>query len=665
MLLEMQVFTAFMDVESTRSYIDDLYSKDPSKCLQSIVCIKNSVIGSNRQKESVIAQGIVPRLLFLLKDKNTKVNVRVEAAVTIGSLAKGKEEHVELLMNSGTSQILLDVLEENEPRLIDSCLCCLRTLSQHASSFDVKYDTKSLQKLLSYAGPKDSLQRQSCVANIITSACKGPTEQNILCSIGAPAALASLLSVQNYSVTIPIVTCLATMCWNNSIVAGVIVNTSCKGIRIPDYLEILISRDRPIDMQLGAARCLTNLYRAGAISAYDPVITYRTLPCLVRLCQVERDREDTHRAVAADTLAYLTEVDSNLQQVAAISNQLVGALVDLLKSPNAADRGAAFRAFASLGANDEDIRKRIIDTKCLMDRVVDGLGDENKEIRLAAVRCLHSLSRSVQQLRTTFQDHSVWRPLMTLLTGKMIHWTYSIDNPSTELLTAASSALCNLLLEFSPAKEPMIQQGVVQLLATITSQSDPSLRLNGVWALMNLAFQAEQRLKSQILTTLGTDQIFRLLADQDTKVLMKTLGLLRNLVSPRTHTDMMMALHGAQIMQGVVLVLEGPHQPDIKEQALCILGNIADGERAREHIMSNEDVLKKLIDYMNHPAACLQESAVFCVNNLTRRGEPGAAERQTRLKELGVVKILQQLLSTTESNLFDRVKSALTQFAEV
>lgn len=70
-----------------------------------------------------------------------------------------------------------------------------------------------------------------------------------------------------------------------------------------------------------------------------------------------------------------------------------------------------------MGANDEDIRKRIIDTKCLMDSIVDGLGDENKEIRLAAVRCLHSLSRSVQQLRTTFQDHSVWRPLMTLLIG--------------------------------------------------------------------------------------------------------------------------------------------------------------------------------------------------------------------------------------------------------
>ena len=81
-------------------------------------------------------------------------------------------------------------------------------------------------------------------------------------------------------------------------------------------------------------------------------------------------------------------------------------------------RQAAFRAFASLGANDEDIRKRIIETENLMEQVVTGLQDPGGlKVRLAAVRCLHSLSRSVQQLRTTFQDHAVWRPLMQLLHG--------------------------------------------------------------------------------------------------------------------------------------------------------------------------------------------------------------------------------------------------------
>lgn len=276
-----------------------------------------------------------------------------------------------------------------------------------------------------------------------------------------------------------------------------------------------------------------------------------------------------------------------------------------------------------------------------MEKIVEGLGDQNQGVRLAAVRCLHSLSRSVHQLRTTFQDHMVWRPLMTLLTG----------NPPTELLIAASSALCNLLLEFSPSKEPILQQGVVQLLATLTAKPEPALRLNGVWALMNMTFQTDQRLKSQIITTLGTDQIFRLLADSDVKVLMKTLGLLRNLVSPRTHTDTMMALHGSHVMQAVVLVLEGPHSPEVKEQALCILGNIADGERAKDHIMANEDVLKKLTDYMTHSDSSLQTAAIFCIGNLIRREEPGYAERQAKLRDMGVLNILHQLITTVSDTL--------------
>ena len=71
-----------------------------------------------------------------------------------------------------------------------------------------------------------------------------------------------------------------------------------------------------------------------------------------------------------------------------------------------------------------------------------GIDDSRITVQLAAVKCLHSLSRSVHQLRTTFQDNAVWKPLMKLLQGA-----------SEEVLKVASSAVCNLLLEFSPSKE--------------------------------------------------------------------------------------------------------------------------------------------------------------------------------------------------------------------
>ena len=47
-----------------------------------------------------------------------------------------------------------------------------------------------------------------------------------------------------------------------------------------------------------------------------------------------------------------------------------------------------------------------------MDYIITGLNCEDYKVSAAAVRCLHSLSRSVQQLRTTFHDHAVWKPLM-------------------------------------------------------------------------------------------------------------------------------------------------------------------------------------------------------------------------------------------------------------
>lgn len=55
----------------------------------------------------------------------------------------------------------------------------------------------------------------------------------------------------------------------------------------------------------------------------------------------------------------------------------------------------------------------------------------------------------------------------------------SVPPPSEELLTVASSTLCNLLLEFSPAKEPILEQGAIQLLCSLTNRPEPSLKLNG------------------------------------------------------------------------------------------------------------------------------------------------------------------------------------------
>lgn len=49
-----------------------------------------------------------------------------------------------------------------------------------------------------------------------------------------------------------------------------------------------------------------------------------------------------------------------------------------------------------------------------------------------------------------------------------------------------------------------------------------------------MAFQADLSVKVQIVDVIGTDQLFQLLSDPDPAVLIKTLGLIRNLLAGRT-----------------------------------------------------------------------------------------------------------------------------------
>lgn len=536
-----------------------------------------------------------------------------------------------------------------------------------------------------------------------------------------------------YQVKLAALNWLAQLCFENETVSLLVAQEVYLGQSFLDMLFDLMSALQTFETQFYAAKCMTYIYRSQAMDCQDRRLLYRCLPTLIYLCK--KDKESSLRAQAAEELAYLIDIDVSLQKTASICDHLINSLADMLRQssnlffannsratiPAAGDnsrkssitsdniatmttmlidepmdttilssspipppicsvnmmastagennetnavknelRQAAFKVFASLGANDEDIRKRIIETENLMDEVMNGLEDSNLKVKLAALRCLHSLSRSVQQLRTMFQDHAVWLPLRTLL-----------QSPTYEIIMLASSVLCNLLLEFSPSKQHFLDRFAIELLCDLTKRDDVQLRLNGAWALMNMAYQADEDLKTQILNCLGTDQIFRLLSDSDVNILMKTLGLLRNLLSTKPHIDLIMQQHGKQIMQAVILILEGEHSWEVKEQALCILVNIADGNKAKEFIMSNEDVLNKLISYLLNSNVNLQKSAVFCIINLVWHENENSAIRQEKLIELSVPKILQQLLQQTQvsqisssqhASLYEKVKTALQEF---
>uniref|UniRef100_A0A8C0HDF4 Armadillo repeat-containing protein 8 n=1 Tax=Chelonoidis abingdonii TaxID=106734 RepID=A0A8C0HDF4_CHEAB len=665
---------------SSRHYVDRLFDPDPQKVLQGVIDMKNAVIGNNKQKANLIVLGAVPRLLYLLQQETSSTELRTECAVVLGSLAMGTENNVKSLLDCHIIPALLQGLLSPELKFIEACLRCLRTIfTSPVTPEELLYtDATVIPHLMALLSRSRYTQEYIC--QIFSHCCKGPDHQTILFNHGAVQNIAHLLSSTSYKVRMQALKCFSVLAFENPQVSMTLVNVLVDGELLPQIFVKMLQRDKPIEMQLTSAKCLTYMCRAGAIQTDDNCVVLKTLPSLVRMCSKERLLEE--RVEGAETLAYLIETDVELQRIASITDHLIAMLSDYFKYPSSVSaitdikrskgqqhctcmsisldhdlkhahelRQAAFKLYASLGANDEDIRKKIIETENMMDRIVNGLSESSIKVRLSAVRCLHSLSRSVQQLRTSFQDHAVWKPLMKVL-----------QNAPDEVLVVASSTLCNLLLEFSPSKEPILESGAIELLCSLTQSENLALRVNGIWALMNMAFQAELKIKADILQGLSTEQLFQLLSDSDVNVLMKTLGLLRNLLSTRPHIDQIMSTHGKQIMQAVTLILEGEHNIEVKEQTLCILTNIADGTTAKELIMTNDDILQKIKYYMSHSNAKLQLAAMFCISNLIWNEEEGSQERQDKLRDIGIVDILHKLSQSSDSNLCDKAKTALQQY---
>uniref|UniRef100_A0A8C6Y8H2 Armadillo repeat-containing protein 8 n=1 Tax=Naja naja TaxID=35670 RepID=A0A8C6Y8H2_NAJNA len=605
---------------SSRHYVDRLFDPDPQKVLQGVIDMKNAVIGNNKQKANLIVLGAVPRLLYLLQQENSSTELKTECAVVLGSLAMGTENNVKSLLDCHIIPVLLQGLLSSDLKFIEACLRCLRTIfTSPVTPEELLYSDATviphLMVLLSR-----SRYTQEYICQIFSHCCKlrhwhscgfksspqpllcanGPDHQTVLFNHGAVQNIAHLLTSASYKVRMQALKCFAVLAFENPQISMTLVNVLVDGELLPQIFVKMLQRDKPIEMQLTSAKCLTYMCRAGAIRTDDICIVLK----------LDHDLKHAHEL-----------------------------------------RQAAFKLYAALGANDEDIRKKIIETENMMDRIVNGLSESSIKVRLAAVRCLHSLSRSVQQLRTSFQDHAVWKPLMKVL-----------QNAPDEILVVASSTLCNLLLEFSPSKEPILESGAIELLCSLTQSDNLALRVNGVWALMNMAFQAEQKIKADILRGLSTEQLFQLLSDSDVNVLMKTLGLLRNLLSTRPHIDQIISTHGKQIMQAVTLILEGEHNVEVKEQTLCILANIADGTTAKEFIMTNDDILQKIKYYMSHSNAKLQLAAMFCVSNLIWNEEEGSQDRQDKLRDIGIVDILHKLSQSSDPNLCEKAKTALQQY---
>ncbi|KAI1813087.1 armadillo repeat protein [Poronia punctata] len=121
---------------------------------------------------------------------------------------------------------------------------------------------------------------------------------------------------------------------------------------------------------------------------------------------------------------------------------------------------------------------------------------------ISACYLLKMLARSPGILRTWLVDHSVEEPLLQLL----VHHDVDVQ-------IAVSACICNLLPEFSPMREPLVKNGVMEILCEQTHSLNSELRLNALWALKHVVDSGSVEFKKRCLEKLGAGWLVQLICD--------------------------------------------------------------------------------------------------------------------------------------------------------
>ena len=74
-----------------------------------VATLKNSVIGSQRQKNNIVEHGVIARLIHLLVDPEMNSKIKTDVVYILGSIINGSESNLKSLNEADLANILLQV----------------------------------------------------------------------------------------------------------------------------------------------------------------------------------------------------------------------------------------------------------------------------------------------------------------------------------------------------------------------------------------------------------------------------------------------------------------------------------------------------------------------------------------------------------------------------
>ncbi|KII88263.1 hypothetical protein PLICRDRAFT_41422 [Plicaturopsis crispa FD-325 SS-3] len=641
-------------------------------------------------------------LLFTGEAQGSKDDVRIEAAHIIASIAHGSQDAVRSLLRADAHKAFLHAIAKFQPLdpvpLKASFARALRALAvaiadaaapsqwglahdhseikvEAKAALDTLFQIKSLDIYLPLLVGTSS-QTSTYIAELLASTVRS-REHRIAVSDWLPHSerikevkgkrgwekpdmahskwvsrnLSELIRSRDLKLQEAALSALAAIAKDNAAVAELLVRPGPDRDVPPPLTTVLaLTKNRSTEVQVAACLCATHIIRASNPNHYAGEAS----PALSVLFTINEMIGSAYassktRTKACFILHYLVTDDSYLCQCA-VERESLDILTSLVKSitpledrpewdqdePDtvAALREAALTAVAALALFDHETRRSITDKHQLIPYIYASLAHHHPGVRYAACQCVRVLSREVAVIRTNIMDSGL---------GMRVFEIFKKEDEDRRVTYAATSAICNIVADFSPLQQNMIAQGLLPRLQQLLNSSDPSLRLNALWAFKNLVRRATIETKRNVTDQIGWVKLASLLNDPDVAVQEQAWAVVRNIAVDESSIDMVFtqfdAVSDDALLGSLAHALQSETE-DVVLQAAYTLANLANGDDKHQlQILRHARI-------MAHIHMCLEDGnvevckpAVSCVLQLVRANP----RRRKELNDAGITSTLRRI----------------------
>jgi hypothetical protein len=490
-------------VAKPQELLKDIGSSDANVRLRAVKDLKNQIIGNKHKKLSFIKLGAVRRIIELLAS-GSDANLLVQSATAVGSFGL-VDDGVKAIMQHKGIECLLNSLSSDDPRLVEAAARSLKLIYQSVPPSPITAD-------LSTTLPKHTVQRLAellsssvadTAASVLAKCCTSSVAAQQIMAAGALPALVSLFTSElrnRQEAALEALAALTAATATRSSAAGSSSSGGSPAVAAPSepcqqllsspaalqQLQAFLRSGQPKHKLLACTiiSCLAASAPADSPAAEQlRALAQLALPCLIRLLS-----DPEHRQHAPLVLSDLLQAQPQLHLAASDAGAIKQLSACLLEPACGGPMLAGvLRALAVLCMEQEERRAQLAEPG-IVAAVTKALDAPEPSVRAAAALCIRAMTRSIRSMRSpSLQDPGAAVGLVRLL-----------QDADSEAQSNAAMAVCNLVLEASPAREAVLAAGGIPALAALASSMFPVLRLNSCWALSNLAFRSKTDIKLQV-----------------------------------------------------------------------------------------------------------------------------------------------------------------------